>query len=189
MLDRKKEPIKWQIADSFGHWTAQSAMRGWNQDNVDRALSQLDFGPLFDTELDRIEKEYFERWHDKAIQDIQGLELVDRGGNPKGTMPFGWAAKMIAVYLKTACYLAGFGRENLDNLIHPPIDRNLVRNLKEEFKELPRLVDGLPSFRAGDGGISGLTEDGYFACIESCRRIADDQHCKLVEVEQFWTPT
>ncbi len=189
MLNRKDEPVKWQIADQFGHWTAQSAMRGWNQGNVDFALRQLDFSTLFDTELGRIEEDCFERWHARAITTIQSLELKDRDSNPKGKMPFGWAAKMIAVYFKTTCYVGGFGRENLDNVIHPPIDRILVRNLKKKFKELPQLIDGLPSFKAGDGGISGLNEATYFACIKSCRRIADQKNCKLVEVEQFWTPT
>lgn len=185
MLNRKAEPVKWKIANTFGHWTAQSAMRGWNQGNVDRALSQLDFGPLFDTELGRIEKEDFERWHAGVIQGIQRLELKDRDGNPKGTMPFGWAAKMIAVYLKTTCYLAGFGRENLDNVIHPPIDNGLVRNLKSGFNRSPQLIQGLQAF----GSIGGLNVAAYYACIESCRLIADERTCKLVEVEQFWTPT
>ena len=185
MLNRKDEPVKWQVADTFGHWTAQSAMRGWSQENVDFALSQLDFTPLFDTELGRIEKEHFERWHIRAVRDIQNLEFTDKQGNLKGAMPSGWIAKMIAVYLKTTCYLAGFGRENLDYLIHPPIDNVLVRNLKNEFKRSPQLIQGLRAF----GSIGGLSEKGYDDCIESCRRIANQRTCKLVEVEQFWTPT
>ncbi|MCE2501136.1 MAG: hypothetical protein J4G13_09770 [Dehalococcoidia bacterium] len=185
MLNRRDEPVKWQIADRFGHWTAQSAMRGWSQENVDCALGQLDFDPLFDTELGRIEKENFDRWHANAIQNIQRLELKDNNGNPKGTMPLGWAAKMIAMYLKTTCYLAGFGRENLDNVIHPPIDNNLVRNLKNEFKGHPQLVQGLRAF----GGIGGLSVVAYYACIESCKRIADQRACNLIEVDQFWTST
>ena len=184
MLDRHEEPLKWLIADGFGHWTAQSAMRGWNQGNVDSALSQIDFDPLFDTGLGRIEKEYFERWHATVIQDVQKLEMTDKDGNPKATMPFGWAAKMIAIYLKTTCYLSGFGRENLDNVIHPPIDNGLVRNLKSEFKRSPQLLEGLQAF----GSIGGLNVVAYYACIETCRRIANEQDCKLVEVEQFWTP-
>ena len=189
MLNWKDEPVKWHIADTFGHWTAQSAMRGHSQENVDCALSLLDFYPLFDTGLGRIEKAHFERWHTSAIRVIQRLELRDTKGSPKDPMPFGWAAKMIAVYLKTTCYLAGFGREHLDNVIYPPIDRYLVRNLKDEFGELPQLVDGLPSFNPGDGGISGLSEADYFACIKSCERVAHNQECKLIEVEKFWTPT
>ena len=184
MLNRKYEPVKWQIANTFGYWTAQSAMRGWSQENVNCALNQIDFGPLFDIELGHIEKEHFEQWHTKAVQDIQRLEMKDTHGNPKENMPFGWAAKMIAVYLKTTCYLAGFGRENLDNVIHPPIDNRLVGNLKREFRGSPQLIQGLRAF----GIIGRLNMEAYYACIESFRRIADKQACKLVEVEQFWTP-
>ncbi len=93
MLHRKEEPVKWQIADRFGYWTAQSAMRGWSQENVDCALGQLDCDPLFDTGLGRIEQGDFDRWHAKATRDIQRIALKDRKGNPK-SMPFGWAAKL-----------------------------------------------------------------------------------------------
>ena len=184
MLHRKEEPVKWQIADRFGYWTAQSAMRGWSQENVDCALGQLDCDLLFDTGLGRIAKGDFDRWHAKATRDIQRIALKDRKGNPK-SMPFGWAAKMVAIYLKTTCYLAGFGREHLDNMVHPALDNNLVRNLREEFQGSPHLVQGLQSF----SGIGSLSETDYHACIESCKLITDQLGCKLIEVEQFWTPT
>ena len=71
MLDWKEEPVKWQIANRFGYWTAQSAMRGWSQENVDCALGRLDYKQFFDTGRKRIEKCEFDQWHAKAIQDIQ----------------------------------------------------------------------------------------------------------------------
>ena len=92
---------------------------------------------------------------------------------------------MIAIYLKTTCYLAGFGRGNLDHLIHPALDNNLVRNLLSEFRASPHIVTGLRSFRS----IGGLSEADYCACIESCKLIAKDRGCTLIEVEKFWTPT
>ena len=185
MLNWKDEPVKWQIADTFGRWAAQSSMRTWSQENVDYALSQLDFAPLFDTELRRIERESFEQWLVGAIVGTQKLKMEDNEGNAKGSMPLGWVAKMIGMYLKTTCYLAGFGRENLDNVIHPPIDNRLVQNLRREFRGSPQLVQGLRAFES----IRGLNVESYYACIGSCRRIADERACKLVEVEQFWTPT
>ena len=184
MSDWKEEPVRWQIANRFGHWTAQSAMRGWSQEIVDCALSQLDYKPLFDTGLRRIEQGDFDRWHAKALHDIRQVTYEDKKGRPK-SMPFGWAAKMVAIYLKETCYLAGFGRENLDNLIHPAFDNNLVRNLRSEFRASPHIVTGLRSFRS----IGGLSEADYRACIEACKLIADQLGCKLIEVEQFWTPT
>ena len=184
MLDWKEEPVKWQIANRFGYWTAQSAMRGWSQENVDCALGQLNLKPLFDVGLGRIKQGDFDQWHAKALHDIRKATYEDKEGKPK-SMPFGWAAKMIAIYLKTTCYLAGFGRENLDNLIHPALDNNLVRNLRSEFRGSPHIINGLRSFKS----IGGLSEANYRACIESCKLIAKDRGCTLIEVEKFWTPT
>lgn len=184
MLDWKEEKVKWQIADRFGYWTAQSAMRGWSQESVDCALGQLDFATLFDTSRRCIEKGEFDQWRAKAIQDIRRIPLKDKKGNTK-FMPFGWAAKMIAIYLKTTCYLAGFGRDNLVNLIHPALDNNLVNNLRREFQEHQPIIQGLVRFKT----IGGLSEEDYRSCIESCKLIAKDRGCTLIEVEQFWTPT
>ena len=91
---------------------------------------------------------------------------------------------MIAIYLKTTCYLARFGRNNLDNLIHPAFDTNLVRNLRRDFRESPHLVQGLRAF----GTVESLSAADYQSCIESCQLIADHVGCSLIEVEQFWTP-
>lgn len=184
MLDWKEEPVRWQIADRFGYWTAQRAMRGWNQGNVDVGLGQLDFAPLFDTGLGRIEKDDFDRWFIGSIFGTQKLGMTDNEGNAKGAMPLGWVAKMINIYLKETCYLAGFGRDNLDNVIHPPIDRRLVRNLKRKFRG-SHLVQNLRAFES----IEGLNVESYYACIGSCKLIADKLGCRLIEVEQFWTPT
>ena len=184
MLDWREEPVKWQIANRFGYWTARSAMRGWSQENVNGTLGKLDWATLFDTGLGRIEQGEFDQWHLNATRNIQGIALQDGKGNPK-SMPFGWAAKMVAIYLKTTCYLDGFGRDNLDYLIHPPLDNKLVDNLRRKFGESPHLVQGLRSFSS----IEGLSEVDYHACIESCQRIAGHLGCRLFEVEQFWTPT
>ena len=156
MLNMKEEPVKWQIADRFGYWTARCAMRNWSQESVNYALSQLNFEQLFNTELGRIEKEDFERWRTEAIQDIQRIEFVNKTDGKLKGMPLGWAAKMITIYLKTTCYLGGFGRENLDNLIHTPLDNILVTNLRDRFKGCPHLVQGLSAFRT----IEGLSEEG-----------------------------
>lgn len=184
MLDRSIYPDKWKIADQFGKWTAQSAMRGWSQDNVNSVLAVVDFARLFDTELGPISDREFTEWHDQEIRKLTGREFRTQNDKiPK--LNIGWAAKMLAIYLKTTCYLAGFGRDGLPAVIHPPIDNILIRNLTQAFG---RLNDVPPSYRFRIKDIDGAM---YASIIKECRRVAAAQNppCTLFEVESFWTPS
>ena len=184
MLDRSIYPDKWKIADQFGKWTAQSAMRGWSQDSVNSAFAVVDFARLFDKGLGPISDREFTEWHDQEIRRLTGREF--RTQNDKiQKLNVGWAAKMLAIYLKTTCYLAGFGRDGLAAVIHPPIDNKLIRNLTQAFGRL----NGVPPahqfrIKAIDGAI-------YAGIIRECRRIAAVQNppCTPFEVESFWTPS
>ena len=89
---------------------------------------------------------------------------------------------MIAIYLKTTCYLAGYGRDGLDQVMHPPLDNILIGNLRREFGHHPKIAVGLNRFRS----IGGMDTDDYRAMIASCRLIADEMDCSLFGVEQLW---
>ena len=89
---------------------------------------------------------------------------------------------MIAIYLKTTCYLAGYGRDGLDQVIHPPLDNILMVNLRREFRHHPGIAPGLNRFSS----IGVMDADDYRAIIASCRLIADEMGCSLFEVEQRW---
>ena len=182
MLDQNAYPVKWQIADQFGKWTTQSAMRGWNQENVNAALAIVDFGQLFDVRLGRIDESEFTEWHDREIRKLTGLEFKTKEGKIQN-LNVGWAAKMLAIYLKTTCYLAGFGRDGLAAVIHPPIDNYLIHNLTQAFGRL----DGVPP--ANQFRIKDIDGTMYANIIRECRRIAAAQNppCTLFEVESFWT--
>ena len=99
-------------------------------------------------------------------------------------MNVGWAAKMINVYLKTTCYLSGFGREGLECVIHPPIDNILMKNLKGESWESPLIKCYLDQFES-IGRIDGKV---YLDIIKAFKLIARERHLKLIELEVFFTP-
>ena len=187
MLDRKQEPVKWNITHRFALWTTRAAMRGWSHGNVSRALEAVDFDQLLNTNCGRINREQFTKWHKSEIRKLKRLEFTTKGGRSK-SLNVGWAAKMIAIYLKTTCYLAGFGREGLAAVMHPPIDnylREILLNQMSNFADAgaARIRDGLGAATS----ISDIDEMSYDRIIEACRLLANRRGCTLFEVEQYWT--
>ena len=185
MLDKNAYPAKWKIADQFGKWATQSAMRGWGQENVNSALEVVDFERLFDARLGQIGESEFTEWHSQEVRKLTGLEFRTTKNGKIQKLNVGWAAKMLAIYLKTTCYLADFGRDGLLAVIHPPIDNNLIRNLTKAFGRL----DSVPP--AHRFQIKDIDSTMYANIISECRRIAAAQNppCTLFEVESFWTPS
>jgi hypothetical protein len=74
-------------------------------------------------------QEYFDarhkEWADKIIATINDKNI---------DCSFGQAAKIIAVFLKTAIILPNQGEGDLAAVIHPPIDRILLKNLESAGK-------------------------------------------------------
>ena len=95
----------------------------------------------------------------------------------------GWAAKLLNEYLKTKCYVGGYGREGLAELIHPPIDNGLIDGLNRHFgsnSDLGSQLDLLERMNNLD------TYDKYDALIRICGQVAEIANCSLLESEQFW---
>ncbi len=208
LLDRNIEPVRWQIAHSFAQWTARAATQSQGtrdrfpnkQKEINGYLGTVEFDSLFDMSLGTIEKDEFNEWHVAQVNNLM---------NCHPNINVGWAAKMIAVYLKTTCYLAGFGRDGLDTVIHPPFDNKLMRNMGEYAHQ--SLVDSIESlkdvdadlyeiaFRNLDGFLSArredmstrikdVDEDFYWqVLIVTCESVAEQLGCTLFEVEQLWT--
>lgn len=69
-------------------------------------------------------QEYFDaqhkKWANTIIKNIKEKEI---------NCSFGQAAKIVAVFLKTAIILPNKGEGDLAAVIHPPIDRILLKNL------------------------------------------------------------
>ena len=84
------------------------------------------------------------------------------------------AAKAIAVYLKTVCYLSGYGRPGLAEVIYPPFDQSLMKELSLKGKTFP--------------GDHEFSYDDHMERVKVARREAVKRNCSPIELEQFWRP-
>ena len=170
--------IREALVTDFSRWVASCAVRSnapvRSKDAIYDALDAVDFSPLFKIELGRIESAEFRSWHKAAIARMQKSE-------PR--LNVGWAAKILNEYLKTKCYVGGYGREGLAEVIHPPIDNGLITGLRNEFGDNPDLSSQLGSLERMN---SLDTYDKYDALIRICGRVAGLSNCSLLESEQFW---
>ena len=178
MVHRNAEDPRRTIVDNFAKWTVHSALRNPGSPIRDRvtihnALDAVGFALLFDMARGPVGEEFFENWHTDAMAVL---------GDFDPRLGVGWASKRIAIYLKTACYLAGYGREGLSRVIHPPLDNILIRNLKRAYGHDLEIAHGLRHFR----GIGAMDADDYLALIVVCRLIANELGCSLFEAEQFF---
>ena len=178
MINQNGEDPRWMITDRFAKWTVSSALRNpgspiRRQETIYDALCVVPFHELFNRNLGPIGEEEFAEWHIGAVAVLQAFER---------RLSVGWAAKMVAIYLKTACYLACYGRDGLDRVIHPPLDNRLIGNLRRGFGHHPEIAAGLNRFRS----IGAMDADDHRAIIAACRLIAHEMGCSLFEVEQFW---
>ena len=181
MLERAEHPVRWTIAHNYGRWTARSAMVGSasikSSRDVNHAIDKIiHFESIFDKRNGAIDRSEFDGWHHKQvcalIQEFRKHRLV-----------YGWAAKIIAIYLKTACYLGGFGRDGLDQAIHPPIDNILIGRLRDCFKTHKTIPDDLRMFR----GIKYIEHrEDYHAIISACQAASKELKCTLCEVDQLF---
>ena len=192
LLDRNVEPLRWQIAHSFAQWATQSAVRSQgrgttfpkSQENVNAYLNDVDLDRLFDRSLGLIESIEFNDWHTEQIAKLQACHP---------NISVGWAAKMIAVYLKTTCYLAGFGRDGLDSVIHPPFDNILMMQIGEHLDSNNIVVSCRDGSQISDfKWVSNIrikdTDDATYRCLVAlCKIVASNLDCTLFEVEQLWT--
>lgn len=111
----------------YAVWTAARAVqRSFTSTfNISRALEATSL-PQFCVSAGSLNQEEFdqqqEQWCNQLIQALSNL------GIPTS---YGRAAKIVAIYLKTAIILPGRGEEPLASIIHPPIDNILLRSLSK----------------------------------------------------------
>ena len=158
------------IVHQFGRWTAYSALRTpgkyiKKKERVLKALDAVDFASLFMSN-GMITPPEFDKWHRNAVTKMRDEIRI---GN-KETFDIGHAAKAIAVYLKTVCYLGGYGSNELQTAMHPPFDSNLMDCL------------GLT------GAVYLDNYPDYEERVKEARRIATAKGCTPIELEQFWRP-
>ena len=170
--------VREALVTDFARWVASCAVRSnapvRSRNAIYNALDAVDFALLFNLELGQIHAVEFGAWHQAAIARMQEAE-------PR--LNVGWAAKLLNEYLKTKCYVGGYGREGLAELIHPPIDNGLIDGLNRHFgsnSDLGSQLDLLERMNNLD------TYDKYDALIRICGQVAEIANCSLLESEQFW---
>ena len=170
--DRSVLSTRHKIIDRFASWTAVSAtpQSSLGREQICPALKAIDFHHVLCNGRP-IDKQEFDQWHKEQVQTFR--EEVERSGRKCSA---GQAAKIINVYLKTQCYLGGRGRSGLDEVIHPPIDRILIRELRKEYPK-----NAL--FRKFS--LKGIEQySRYQEIVDFLSEIAKQENCKLVEIDR-----
>ena len=172
--------VRWTIAHNFARWNTRAAVNEGpvrSTSDVNHAIDHIvNFAYVLDESRGPIEKADFEEWHHQQV-----VKLLREFGDRKLT--YLWAAKMIAIYLKTTCYLSGFGRPGLTDAIHPPIDKSVVNGLRKHYKNT-EITAKLKVFST----ITGVrTQDQYQEIIQACDLASKRLGCTLFEVEQLFT--
>ena len=140
-----------------------------SQSAVNARLDSLDFDCVFDRSRGEIESEEFNRWRAESVKTL-------REEHP--ALSYAWAAKHIAIYLKVTCYLAGFGRDGLKDVMHPPFDGPLLAAVRNQ--PLSKIRRELP--------LRKIDEECYWEIISEMRQRSHELGCTLFEVEQLWSP-
>lgn len=149
----------------FAVWTAARAVqRNFTKTKIIRkAIEQAELQNLF-YRKDINSPEKFDKFHkktcDKLITEFRKLGKVPS---------YGRAAKIVAIYIKTAIVIPERGKSKLSKIAHPPIDRNLLRNLDPKYPEL----------KLKSRSWTSLDKDEYFDLIQKFREDFGDCFWKI----------
>lgn len=166
-----------KIIQDFSVWTTQSALRQApirSRAGVRALLKSINFSEVLDPSKGPITLQEFEAWHARSAEAISA--------NPKLHNAYGWSSKILNIYLKTACYVGGLGRQHLVNHLHPPIDSGLWIGLARRFKGHPALIHTHHVQRIN--AINSMAQ--YTRIIDGMKQLADEDNCLLIELEKYW---
>ena len=180
---RRLEQPRCQILVEYAKWTAFSAVRVPKSPIKDKkTIYQLLNGVAFAEVLssgEEVSAERFDCWHQRETEAL--CNAANELKPDVAPFPVGWSAKLINVFLKTAAYAGGLGREGLCAVLHPPLDNGLKSGLKKQFHGRPDMLD-----KVDFGAIKDIREyPRYRTVIEGCCVAAKDLNCYLIEVEQL----
>ena len=173
-------PQRQTILSTYSQWTAHSALRSGapikSRNDVNKLIEKIDFDPILDTTRARISQDEFEVWH-KSVLDMLVIETT------KLNNQYGWAAKIVNVYLKTYCYVGDGGRENIRNCLHPPFATDLWSCVFNRFYGNQSIINDthkVTSIKAIN------THEKYLRIIKGLRAASTKLKCPLIEIEQLW---
>jgi hypothetical protein len=150
-----------------------------SREDIYPLIRRIDFSQVLDASKGILGQEEFERWHEGAVNTAISL-------HPKLNDQYGWAAKIINVYLKTYAYIGDGGREDIRSHLHPPIDKGLRDGISSRFAGRNDILKETHCVKH----ISDIKDRQiYLKIISGLRKAAKELQCPLIEVEQLWEGT
>jgi hypothetical protein len=163
---KNNQEIRKEIIRQFAYWTVVSALRSGSKiksrEKIIRLLKVINLGEL----LKVTSQEQYDSWH-----TIQTKNIVNKS---EKILSYGWAAKIVNVYLKTLVYISSDFYQNVKPFLHPPVDGILLRSLIKEGKNITRM----PLFK--------IEEEEYFKLINEMKIIMEKEGLCLLEIEKYW---
>lgn len=166
----------------FAVWAgARAAQRAFAKvEQMRDALESTDIRTFVETPISlNVEADEFNAQHKKWCHQI--IEHLTQNGIAGAT--YGRAAKLVAVYFKTMVVVGAGSSSKLAQVVHPPIDRVLLRNLSS-CKSLPPTHKTLWRSTAW----TKLNESEYFALLASLRSVVLAPQAWWL-LEEYWTVT
>ena len=172
--------VRGDIVKQYAAWTVLSALRRGapisSKKEIYPLITEVNFSPVLNQAIGNIDSLEFEKWHKNALETAIG-------SNPKMRNQYGWAAKIINIYLKTYCYVGDAGRSGIRTYLHPPIDSGLWKGIKKRFKGDAVVLNDTHSVTT----ISGInSHDQYLRLVKGFRTATEKLGCPLIEIEQLW---
>ena len=141
---------------NFAIWTASRAVqRGFEKAKTENIRNAINSTELLKNFSKNSISEGFDNFHRKCAKEL----IINLKANYIEAT-YGQAAKIIAIYLKTTVILCNKGEGELCDVIHPPIDRILLKNIVKKYPELKSLKDE---------NWTELNENHYWILVEKLR--------------------
>lgn len=155
---------------NYACWTVARAVQR-NFTNTPNIIRAIETSGLMQLDKLRVNSsEEYDAFHRKCCNQL--IEYFKKECNIEAT--YGRAAKIVAIYLKTAVIVRYSGEGKLAEVAHPPIDRILLSNLQKNFKEkVPDKTNW-----------TKLDENQYFDLIAKLRTLPFE---KFWQLEKFWS--
>jgi hypothetical protein len=167
-------------AHRFAIWTAARAatrgMAGGTTKNIEKAIGRANLRRFLESKANAkntLDFDSYLKAHDGFCK-----EIISYFNEIKLECTYGRAAKIVAVYFKTR--LLNLESHPLLNVIFPPIDSVLLKNLAKVFSsEMKHLAD--KKWTQFDVG-------SYNIIIEAIAKLSVKNNHKFWEVEKYWWP-
>ncbi len=166
-------------AHRFAVWTAARAatrgMAGGSTENIEKAIGRANLRNFLEANEGQKSILDFHSYLEKHY--VFCTEIIAYFNKIKLECTYGRAAKIVAVYFKTR--LLNLENHPLINVIFPPIDSVLLKNLADKSPELKFLADKK---------WTQFDAEGYEIAIKSIEKWSVKNNLKFWEVEKYWRP-